>query len=125
VPADELDREVRILVERLRTMSTTKLASRLVPGDRMSPSRADAARHLAQRISEAAQALEADGPAWRVLPDLTDLAVGDQLAVTAHDLHAALLGHLAPQVATRNGVRPLAEVLDALLVEARELRRTL
>jgi hypothetical protein len=125
VRADELDREVRALVDRLRSMSTTKLASRLVPGDRMSPSRAQAARELARRISEAAQALEAVGPAWRELPELTDLAVGDQLAVAANDLHAALSRDATSEVATRQGVRPLTEVLDELLTEARELRRSL
>ena len=42
----------------------------------------------------AAQGLEArrdgDEPVWRTPPTLSDVAVGDQVAVTGHDLLAAL-----------------------------------
>jgi hypothetical protein len=114
--AEDLDRHVRVLVERLRRMSTTKLASRLVPGDRTAPSRADAARHLAQRLTEAAQSLEGSGPPWRVLPELADLAVGDQLAVVADDLRAAL--------AAVADSRMDAD-LEKLLAEAQRLRHIL
>jgi hypothetical protein len=79
--ADLLAREARSLVERLRTWTPARWAAS--PGDRASPyaSRADLAHHLAQWF--VAQAGETDHP----LPRLdSDLALPDQLAVTADDL---------------------------------------
>jgi len=58
-------------------------------------SRAQAARGAAQAMANAAAALEfaavSDGGfPWRPLPELPDFAVGDQVAVTGHDLLAAV-----------------------------------
>jgi hypothetical protein len=76
-----LDREARSLVQRLRLWTPARWAAAApLPG-----SRADLAHHLAQAQADAAAALE--GGPRRVLPRLdSDLALPDQLAVTAADL---------------------------------------
>ena len=72
-----LDREARSLVQRLRVWTPTRWAA-ASPVDGLS--RADLAHHLAAGLAAASGA-----PA--VLPRLAlDLALPDQLAVTAHDL---------------------------------------
>ncbi len=76
----ELDR----VVERLRTMAESSLAA--VP-DGEARTRAHAAHDMAQSLADGA--LDAMGQPRRVLPRLSDLAVGDQLAVTGHDLAAS------------------------------------
>ncbi|HET9946036.1 MAG TPA: hypothetical protein VFR56_10310 [Actinomycetes bacterium] len=101
--------DVRRVSDRLRSMSATRLAS--PPGPSADPadqgpayvSRAQAGRAAAAELARVATALEAQaarpGPADpppshpRQVPDLpvlSDLAVGDQVAVTGHDLLAAL-----------------------------------
>jgi hypothetical protein len=95
--ADELAADVRRVADRLRTMSAARLAGPPAPPeDGMPPyrSRAQAAWAVAQAMADAAAALES-GPAggWverRPLPELADFAAGDQVAVTGHDLLAAL-----------------------------------
>jgi hypothetical protein len=95
--ADELAADVRRVADRLRTLSAARLAGPPgPPEDGMPPyrSRAQAARGAAQAMADAAAALES-GPAggWveqRLLPELGDFAVGEQVAVTGHDLLAAL-----------------------------------
>jgi len=51
---------------------------------------------VAQQLAEAAQGIAAredrTEPAWRELPVLSDLAVGNQLAVVGTDLRAELTG---------------------------------
>ncbi|MEV4556978.1 hypothetical protein AB0K51_08250 [Kitasatospora sp. NPDC049285] len=59
-----------------------------VPGHR---SRAAAALALARRFAEVGRALE--GLAPLDVPDAGAFAVGDQIAVTGHDLAAAAAGH--------------------------------
>jgi hypothetical protein len=85
----ELARDVDRLADRLRNLSQARLAAAAPPH----PSRAAAARAAAQTLADAAAGLEAGpdptGPTWRTVPDLGDFAVGDQLAVTGHDLIAA------------------------------------
>jgi hypothetical protein len=96
--ADELAADVRRVADRLRTMSAARLAGPPAPPeDGMPPyrSRAQAARGAAQAMADAAAALESaaagvSGFQWRPLPELADFAAGDQVAVTGHDLLAAL-----------------------------------
>lgn len=72
-----LDREARSLVQRLRVWTPPRWAAAVRPG----LSRADVAHHLAQALADLA------GEAPVRLPRLdADLALPDQLAVTAHDL---------------------------------------
>ncbi|MDQ1600592.1 MAG: hypothetical protein QOD68_2066 [Actinomycetota bacterium] len=96
--ADELAADVRRVADRLRTLSAARLAGPPAPPeDGMPPyrSRAQAARGAAQAMADAAAALErvavgSGGFQWRPLPELADFAAGDQVAVTGHDLLAAL-----------------------------------
>jgi hypothetical protein len=96
--ADELAADVRRVADRLRTLSAARLAGPPAPpedGMPPYPSRAQAARGAAQAMANAAAALEsaAVGGGWvegRLLPELADFAVGEQVAVTGHDLLAAL-----------------------------------
>ena len=95
--AEELAADVRRVADRLRTLSAGRLAGPPAPPeDGMPPyrSRAQAARGAAQAMADAAAALEsAPAGGWverRPLPELADFAVGEQVAVTGHDLLAAL-----------------------------------
>jgi hypothetical protein len=95
--ADELAADVRRVADRLRTLSAARLAGPPAPPeDRMPPyrTRAQAARGAAQAMADAASALESAAVGgWvegRPLPELADFAVGEQVAVTGHDLLAAL-----------------------------------
>jgi hypothetical protein len=106
--------ELERIVDRLHTLSEARLARAFPPH----PSVADAARELAQLLADTAASLEPEPPdpapagQWgdlgadgvgRRVPRLPDLAVGDQVAVTGHDvllaaarpLEAAELGRLA------------------------------
>lgn len=80
-----LERESLLLVGRLRLFTPARYAAAALP----LPSRGDLARHLAQALASGGQGLEAAGrrelPVWRDLPRLPDLAVADQIAVTASD----------------------------------------
>ena len=78
--ADELAADVRRVADRLRTLSAARLAGPPAPPEGLMPpydSRAQAARAAAQTMADAAAALES-------------AAAGDQVAVTGHDLLAAL-----------------------------------
>ena len=96
--AEELAADVRRVADRLRTLSAARLAGPAAPPeDGMPPygSRAQAARAVAQVMADAATALESAAAGggwveWRPLPELADFAVGEQVAVTGHDLLAAL-----------------------------------
>ena len=102
-----LSAEVTRVSERLRTLGLARLArplelagrstpepSRsLAPGDvtrvelgASSPSVADAAHELAQRLADLAA--DAESRPRVMVPRLGDHAVGDQVAVTGHDLAA-------------------------------------
>ena len=85
----ELGRDIERVSDRLRGLSEARLAAAAPPH----ASRAEAARATAQLFADAAAGLEARGepaaPTWRTLPELNDLAAGDQFAVTGHDLLAA------------------------------------
>ncbi|MGH8889504.1 MAG: hypothetical protein ACRDV3_07040 [Acidothermaceae bacterium] len=123
----------------LRTMSPGKLAAQL-PGP--TASRADAGRLLARTLAVAAQGIERAGdpepPAWRSVPEVGDLVVGDQVNVLAHDLRPALAevadasagvsgaGSVASiTVWTPQGRAPLADVLRDLAATAEEVQRLL
>jgi hypothetical protein len=102
------DEELTRVVDRLRSMPVAKLSR---PTDDSSPlNRATLARDLAQWMADAA----ADVAGWpqREIPDVGDIAVGDQLAVTGADLR---------DVAGPHSEAVLAEAADRL----RTLRLTL
>jgi hypothetical protein len=84
VTATLLAREAASLVERLRLWTPARWAAWAGAG-----TRADAVHHLAQRLADTAAELE--GGDERPLPRLdSDLALPDQLAVTADDLVRAV-----------------------------------
>lgn len=94
---DDLAADVRRVADRLRTLSAAQLAGPLAaPPAGWSPdtTRADAGRIAAYRLAAAAEALEAAAagrqPVERPLPRLGDFAVGDQVAVSGHDLLSAV-----------------------------------
>ena len=92
--------EVERIADRLRGLSQARLTES-VPGH---ASRADAARSTAQALADAAARIESErateppsaagpkhpAPRLRSLPTLTEFAAADQVAVTGHDLIAAL-----------------------------------
>jgi hypothetical protein len=122
----EIATEVGRVADRFRSLSEARLAGP-VPG---SPSRAAAGRRLAQALADAGQGVEDRAspvePRWRRLPELGDLAVGDQVAVTGADLLRAL-GEVTPDdpVWTRGGRQPAAsaaaEALNLLVAVRRVL----
>lgn len=81
--ADRVER----LVARLRALPDSRLARPADPSG-AGPSIADSAHALAQVLADLAADLEARPR--REVPRLHDLASGDQVAVTAHDLLAAI-----------------------------------
>ncbi|WP_282202394.1 hypothetical protein [Kitasatospora fiedleri] len=86
--AARLTAAVDRLADRFRAMPQSRLLA-VVPGH---PSRAAAALDLAGRLADRARALE--GLPALAVPDCGAFAVGDQLAVTGHDLAlAAGTGH--------------------------------
>ena len=112
--------------DRLRGLSAARLAAAAPPHS----SRAEAARATAQALADAAAGLEAGRdpvePVWRTLPELDDLAVGDQVAVTGHDLVTAARD-AAPDDAVwaRHGRRTAHEVLTEAADALATLRRLL
>ena len=96
-------------VDRLRSMGLARLAASFEP----EPTRAYAARGVAQSLADAAAGLA--GEVRRELPRLADGALGDQLAVCGHDLldAASVLGD-EPEV-----LAALARAADQVL----DLRR--
>jgi hypothetical protein len=76
VVVDEFDDQVERLVDRLRSLPVSRL-SRVSEGE---PSIADSAHALADLAADLEHRVRRD------VPRLNDLAAGDQVAVTAHDL---------------------------------------
>ncbi len=99
----QLDR----LVDRLRSMSLTRLAAPFEP----EPTRTAAALALAQRLADAAATLEEPGARRRQVPVVSPAAAGDLVAVTGGDVLAAAAGGASDQTV-------VAELTDAV----RELR---
>jgi hypothetical protein len=122
----EIETDVRRVAERLRSLSEAQLAAAAPPHR----SRAAGARAVAQTLADAAQGLEerASGtePRWRQVPALSDLAVGDQVALTGHDLLSAL-GSADPgeTVWARGTRRTAAAVLADAAAQLAALRRLL
>jgi len=127
---DELAADVRRVSDRLRGLSPARLAGPPAPSADRWPtygSCAQAARTVAQDLVDAAIALEAAADRevneGRDLPVLSDLAAGDQVAVTGHDLLAAM-GRTGPdtlvwfrtsdQAPARRGVEHAAQALADL-----------
>jgi hypothetical protein len=94
----ELGADVRRVADRLGGMSQGQLTAALSPPERGFPpyaGKAHAGRAVATDLGHAARCLEAAAagrpvPEWRPVPQLSDFAAGDQVAVTGHDLLAAL-----------------------------------
>ncbi|MFM1964419.1 MAG: hypothetical protein RL134_144 [Actinomycetota bacterium] len=102
--ADEARVELGRVVDRLRSMPLTRLAA---PWGGY-PSRAAGARALAQRLADTAADLA--GLPHRLVPDVGDAAVGDQVAVTGRDLLSLELSE---------------DDLAAVVADLREVRLTL
>lgn len=83
IPAERLGLDLARTADRLRSMGLARLAASFEP----EPTRADAARALAQGLADAAADLS--GRPRRRVPRLGDAAVGDQVAVCGRDLLAA------------------------------------
>ena len=114
------------MADRLRTLSQAQLGAAAGPH----PSRAAGARSVAQALAAAAQgveqATEPAEPAWRQLPALSEFAAGDQVAVTGHDLLAALGRVDAEETVWAPGRRrTAAEVLADAAEQLVALRRAL
>jgi hypothetical protein len=85
----------------------------------------DAARALARAAQGVDERDAAGEPVWRLVPDLGALTVGDQIAVTGHELAravAALPDGDDPLVWTPGGRRPASELLDEVTGELVALR---
>jgi len=122
----EVDASLRGVIDRVRRMPPGRLRAGL-----RGPfaTRADAARSLGRDLVVVAQGIEEAAspaaPAWRELPDVPDLVVGDQLAVLAEDVRRALAGDPPIEVWTPAGRAPLPDVVRDLLAAAQEVRRML
>jgi hypothetical protein len=122
----EFGRDVERVSDRLRGLSEARLAAAVPPH----ASRAEAARATAQTLADAAAGLEAGSdpvaPPWRTLPELIDLAAGDQLAVTGHDVLAAAQQAAPDDHAwARRGRRTANQVLSEAAAALAALRRLL
>jgi hypothetical protein len=122
----DVDASLSRVIDTVRRMPPGRLSAALTGAYR---SRADAARSLARALATIAQGVEEAGsataPAWRDLPDVPDLVVGDQLAVLAQDLRLALASDPPAEAWTPDGRAPLSDVLRDLLATAQEVRRLL
>ncbi len=105
-----LEREIERVAERLRTMSDLRLAAPCPPF----ASVAEAGHQLAQRL--AVLAAELEGAQRREVPVLSPLAVGDQVALTGHDVALAVRS-LADDTAA-------AVAVETALAELLAVRRT-
>jgi len=110
----------------LRVVETVR---RMPPGRLRSGGRVEAARALARALATAVQGVEQarslERPAWRDLPDVPDLVVGDQLAVLATDLQLALAAGPPAEVWTPAGRAPSSAVLAELLAKIAETNQAL
>jgi hypothetical protein len=121
-----LARDVDRVADRLRGLSQARLAAAAPPH----ASRAAAARATAQTFADAAAGLEAGhdpaAPTWRALPELSDFAAGDQIAVTGHDLLTSAEGASPDDLVwARQGRRTADEVLGEAAHALAALRRLL
>ena len=115
-PRQRLQADLGRTVDRLRTLGLARLEASFAP----EPTRADAARAVAQRLADLAADL--DGRPRLMLPALGVQAAGDQLAVTGHDLLDAAAEPQIGDVSSDSGSLPhSAADVDALLLEAADL----
>lgn len=121
---DELTGVLDGIAETLRLMPSTKLAAHLRGPIK---TRADAGRLLADVLAKAAQGIEEAAspamPSWRAVPQLPDLAVGDQVSVLTHDLSRVVSAGVSGEVWTPDGRAPLSDVLRDVAATADEVRR--
>ena len=102
-----LRRESRLLVQRLRLWTPARYAASAAPWG----SRGDVVHHLAQSLADLAASSE--GRSCRPLPRLdTDLALADQLAVTADDLVRAVASAQVAVLATAHLLLHRTELLQ-------------
>ena len=110
-------------------LSVVETVRRMPPGRLRSAGRVDAARALARALAATVQGIEQarspERPAWRDLPDVPDLVVGDQLAVLARDLQLAVAGGPPAEVWTPAGRATLSAVLAGLRAKIAETNRAL
>ncbi len=100
-------REARLLVERLRLWTPQRFAASTPPWG----SRGDLVHHLAQDLVD--RAALGEGAVARRLPRLdSDLALPDQLAVSADDLVRAGLSHADAVMAAAHLLFHRTELLD-------------
>ena len=115
-PRQRLQADLGRTVDRLRTLGLARLEASFEP----EPTRADAARSVAQRLADLAADL--DGRPRLTLPTLGVQAAGDQLAVTGHDLLAAAADLQIADLPGDPGSPHRAPAdIDALLLEAADL----
>jgi hypothetical protein len=123
---DEVGAALSRVIDAVRRMPPARLGA---PIGGPFTTRADAARALARALAITGQGIEEAGsataPAWRDLPDVPDLVVGDQLAVLAEDLRLGLAADPPSEVWTPDGRAPLADVVRDVLATAQEVRRLL
>jgi hypothetical protein len=119
-------RAVALLAAAYRSLSQSKLLGTLPDGR----SRAEAGHRFAALLAALGQGVEERArdvaPVWRKLPFDGVFIVGDQIAVTGHDLVAGIrgLGDLDELVWWADGGRIAAgEVLEVAIGEADGLRR--
>jgi hypothetical protein len=105
-PVALLRRESRSLAQRLRLWTPARFAAAAPPFG----SRGDLVHHLAQDLADAAAA--AEGQPLRLLPRLDDLALPDQLAVTADDLVRAAPSARVARAATAHLLAHRHDLLD-------------
>ena len=133
----EIEADVRRVAERLRTLSEAQLAAAApplpVPGRRRPHGGPDPRR----RRPGARGAGSGAEPRWRDVPALSDFAVGDQVALTGHDLLAQLppstpaADHAVPAVGpeetvwARGARRTAGEVVADAAGQLAALRRLL
>ncbi|MBS2965186.1 hypothetical protein KGA66_19200 [Actinocrinis puniceicyclus] len=122
---DPLTQAVAFLAATYRSLPQSKLLT-LLPDGR---SRARAGHRFAELLAAMAQGVEErareTAPQWRELPFDGHFIVGDQIAVTGHDLVAGMraLGDLDEPVWSVEGGRVAAgEVLEAAVAAANRLR---
>jgi hypothetical protein len=123
---EDLAADVRRVADRLRGLSQARLQGPVPPF----ASRAAAGREVARVLALAAQGAAASDlahePAWRQPPALADFAAGDQVAVTGHDLLAALDGvDPAADVWVPGGRRTAREVVAEAAEALAAIRRLL
>lgn len=105
--SDLLRRESRSLVQRLRLWTPARWAAAAAPFG----TRADLVHHLAQAVADLAA--DAEGAPRRPLPRLdSDLALPDQLAVTADDLVHASPDPAVARAATAHLLAHRKDLLD-------------